>query len=91
MQDAHTASETDVVLPDEKRDSAPGWASTKAATAAAETAAAPTDAECTNRNRSDRPNPSDDHVGGTEVDSLSTLANAFASRVQAMHGSQTPR
>jgi len=91
MQDAHRASETDVVLPEEKRKSPPpGWASTTAATAA-ETAAAPTEVARANRHRGDLPRPSDDQAGGTDVDSLSTLANDVASRVQVVHGPQTPR
>jgi len=92
MQDAHGASETAVPLPDEKRENPlPGWASAKAAIAAAETAAAPTEVACPMRHRLDRPKPSDDHAGATAIDSLSTFANAPASRAQSTHGSQMPR
>jgi len=70
MQDAHSAFESDRALPDAKSESPlPGWPSTKAAAAATEAAAAPTEVARTNRDRSDRPNPSDAHVGGTDVDS----------------------
>lgn len=92
MQDVHRVSGADVARPDEKSESPPpGWARTRAATAAAETAAAPTEVARKNRHRSDRLRPSDDHVGATDVDSLSTLANVRTSRAQAMHGPQTPR
>lgn len=64
VQDTHGVSEKDLSLPDEKSDSPPpGWASTKAATAAAEAAAALTEAARTNRHRSTRDEPSNDHAG----------------------------
>lgn len=92
VQDAHGVSRAALALPDPKRESPlPGWASTKAATAAAETAAAPTEVARTNRRRSVGVKPSDDHVGGTRCDSSSSLASAAASRVQTRHGVQTPK
>jgi len=91
-QDTHGASETDGAPPDEKRESPlPGWASTKAATAAAEAAAAPTERARTKPNRPGLTKLTDDHVGGTDVSARSSLANASASRVHVMHEAQTPR
>jgi len=92
MQETHGAAEGDGALPDEKSERPfPGWATTKAATAAAETAAAPTDVARTSLHRTDRTNRSDDHAGGTAVDSRSTVASALASCIQVTHSAQTPK
>lgn len=91
MQDAQKASGS-LGWPDVKRESPPpDPASAKAAIAAAETAAAPTEVVRTNRHRSDRLKPSDDHLGGADVASLSTFATTPASRIQITQGRHTPR
>jgi len=64
MHDAHKNSETDRPLPDADGESPlPGWASTMAATTAAEAAAAPNDAARTNRQRAAGAEPANDHAG----------------------------